>query len=265
MKYVAFLDILGFKKKLNTFKTHNQAINYISKFSSIVYKEFKKLKETNSIKGYIVSDSVILYSTNSEFESLMSLISLINNICRAAFKENILIRGGLTKGHFDKVPASELKNLEKGLIVGDAYVNALNQEGFVKAIGVTISENVKEDIFKHNKSHDKSIDIDLILLSNISSLKQKNKEYYWFKYIDIDFLFNDDNLKKFIRMAVDSNYLPHYFNTLNFAVRNERNKQEIQKLFDEIVKTLNELGGNNEDLVSKFNKSVFVDKVYLES
>lgn len=75
MKYVAFLDILGFKKKLNTFKTHNQAINYISKFSSIVYKEFKKLKETNSIKGYIVSDSVILYSTNSEFESLMSLIS----------------------------------------------------------------------------------------------------------------------------------------------------------------------------------------------
>ena len=66
-------------------------------------------------------------------------------------------------------------------------------------------------------------------------------------------------------MAVDSNYLPHYFNTLNFAVRNERNKQEIQKLFDQIVKTLNELGGNNEDLVSKFNKSVFVDKVYLES
>ena len=52
---------------------------------------------------------------------------------------------------------------------------------------------------------------------------------------------------------------------MNFAVRNERNKQEIQKLFDEIVKTLNELGGNNEDLVSKFNKSVFVDKVYLES
>ena len=56
MKYVAFLDILGFKNKLNTFKTHNQAINYISKFSSIVYKEFKNLRETNSIKGYIVSD-----------------------------------------------------------------------------------------------------------------------------------------------------------------------------------------------------------------
>lgn len=264
MKYVAFLDILGFKSKLNTFLTHDEAVNYISRFSSIVYNEFVKIKEISNIKGYIVSDSVILYSTNNKIESLMHLLCLINNICRVAFEANILIRGGLTKGDFDKVPASELNNLEKGLIVGEAYVKAFNQESFAKAIGIIVSNDVKEDFFKHIEKQDEPMEINFILLPNGINLDPEKRKYYWFKCIDIDFLFKKDNLDRFIRMAVDANYLPHYYNTLYLTVKNEENTQKVKNLFSQIVKVLRELGGSNEDLVTEFIENASVDKVKKE-
>lgn len=264
LKYVAFLDILGFKSKLNTFSTHDKAINYISRFSSIVYKEFVKLKATNNVKGYIISDSVILYSTNTEPQSLMNLMNLINNICRAAFKANILIRGGLAKGDFDRVPASELENLEKGLIVGEAFVKAFAQERFVKAIGIIVSKDVKDDIFKYIENNDERIKKDLILLPDGINLDREKKQYYLFKYIDIDFLSNSNNLKSFISMAIDAKYLPHYYNTLYVAVKDVEKDLKVKKLFCQIVKILGELGSNNEDLVNKFVKNASVDKVEAE-
>lgn len=264
MKYVAFLDILGFKSKLNTFSTHDKAINYISRFSSIVYKEFVKLKATNNVKGYIISDSVILYSTNIEPKSLMNLMNLINNICRAAFKANILIRGGLAKGDFDRVPASELENLEKGLIVGEAFVKAFSQERFAKVIGIIVSKDVKDDLFKYIENDDESIKKDLIILPDGINLDREKKPYYLFKYIDIDFLFKRDNLNSFISMAVDANYLPHYYNTLYVAVKDVEKERKVKKLFCQIVKVLGKLGGNNEDLVNIFVERAAVDKVEAE-
>ena len=127
MKYVAFLDILGFK---NTLKTLGQerSIEYIENYSRIVYQVFSRYNRNEErqntekkINGFVVSDSVVLYTNDAMKESLSDLLNIIVDLCREEFGRNsILIRGAIAKGEFNKIPAVELKNLQKQLIVGDA-------------------------------------------------------------------------------------------------------------------------------------------------
>ena len=133
MKYVAFLDILGFKKKIRGLQPE-EAKDFIFNFSGTIFNIFRGNFSNDKIKGYIVSDSVIL-------------IKLTGEICKNEFIENsILMRGAIEKGEFDKVPAKELPALEKGLIVGEAYIKAYVGEGSVKVMGVILSEDVYKDI-----------------------------------------------------------------------------------------------------------------------
>ena len=62
-KYVAFLDILGFKSKLKQLG-HAATKQYISSFSSTAYNEWNRYNP-KLVKGYIVSDSFIIYSENT--------------------------------------------------------------------------------------------------------------------------------------------------------------------------------------------------------
>lgn len=239
MRYVAFLDILGFKETLKNLE-HNEAIKYIKDFASIVYNKFTRIESDLNIKGYIFSDSIILYTKDSKNESLIALINLIRDICRAEFEVNkVLLRGGLTRGAFDKVPASELDALEKGLIVGTAFVDAYILESSAKVIGITISDDVKDDMFRNN------------IYSNFNNL---------LNYVDIDFLFKNNNLREFIKLAFNSNWLPHYYNTLYFAIKNEHNSNKVEKLFSEIKKILEPLD-SNRDLVRTFFQKGFSENV----
>ena len=76
MKYVAFLDILGFKNKLRELKQNN-ARTFIGEFSGTIFNIFNEQNFSNRINGYIVSDSLILYSNDNERESLYELIKMI--------------------------------------------------------------------------------------------------------------------------------------------------------------------------------------------
>lgn len=229
MRYVAFLDILGFKETLKNLE-HDDAIKYIKDFASLVYNKFSKVEPNRKVKGYIFSDSIILYTTDIKNESLLALINLIRDICRDEFEVNkVLLRGGLARGPFDKVPASELEALEKGLIVGKAFVDAYILESSAKVLGITISNDVKTDMSRYT------------MYSNFNNI---------LSYVDIDFLFKNNNLRDFIKMAFNSNWLPHYYNTLYFATKNERNNK-VEELFHKIKEILIVLD-SNRDLFSDF-------------
>ena len=119
MKYVAFLDILGFK---NTLKTLGQerSIEYIENYSRIVYQVLSRYNRNEErqntekkINGFVVSDSVVLYTNDAMKESLSDLLNIIVDLCREEFGRNsILIRRAIAKGEFNKIPAVELKNLQ---------------------------------------------------------------------------------------------------------------------------------------------------------
>ena len=144
MKYVAFLDILGFKNKLKGL-SQNEARSFMGKFSSIVYHDFQVKSE--EINGLVVSDSVVLSTKDVKQDSLKSLVNLVLLICKDEFAQNgILLRGAIAKGEFDEMPARELKNLRKELIVGQAYVDAYLLENSVKTIGINLSKDVYDDL-----------------------------------------------------------------------------------------------------------------------
>ena len=251
MRYVAFLDILGFKSKLKSCE-HGEAVHFIKMFAATVYSEFKNLENSSNIKGYIVSDSLILYSADAKRESLIALMNLIKDICKALFRnDDILIRGGITRGDFDKVPASPIEELEKGLIVGKAYVEAFNLEGKAHVIGIIVSKKVKEDILKYKIQMDQLVKINESMMIS-SEDNSQIKDCYFFNYFDIDFLLEKDNLSKFIRLASKTKRLPHYVNTLKLVLKSENNDIKIKnfrfKLNDSNITANYSLNKNELDI-----------------
>lgn len=248
MKYVAFLDIMGFKNELKK-RGQTKAKEYIDCFSTTAYRVWNE-NNTDGLNGNIVSDSFIIYTNSTNPKQLSRLIDIIIKICREEFSKNsILIRGGLAKGEFDTIPAKELDNLSKNLIVGQAYIDAYLLEGISKTFGISFEENVFLDL--ENCSYD---------LSSIVYYKKLNK--YLVRYIDIDFLINDDNLNRFIILAKESNWLPYYYNALGDAIKNVDNKKKVNQLFYDIIDIISDYKRqSNYPAINIFIENAFNDEV----
>ena len=237
MKYVAFLDILGFKNKLKELG-QKKGVEYIERYSSVVYHVFFRYNESlkdksndqSQIKGFVVSDSVVLYSDGSDVETLSELINIIIELCREEFKQNsILIRGAIAKGNFDKVPAEELHNLKKQLIVGDAYVKAYGMEDSFKSTGIRLSDEVYQDI------------INAGIACDIVEEAIDDGRYYILRYLSINYLLGTEGVfKEFIHAARKSGWMPHYYNTLYIAMKNVTSARKLNELFTEIVKEVSD-------------------------
>lgn len=261
MKYVAFLDILGFKNKLGSLD-QGQARTFISDFSRTVYDIFHYYygysdHNDKKINGYIVSDSIILNTKDTNQESLEELISMVNEICKKEFIQNgILIRGAIAKGEFDKMPASELSNLSKGLMVGQAYVDAYLLEGKVKVIGISLHKDVYNDmdnLCRYNMSE------------NIFEEKINGETIYVMRYLTLDLLLEDESLHKYIEFARDAKWIPHYYNGLYFAMKSVKNDRKIEQVFDKIIKIISE--GELKDVwsdIDLFIENTFSDGVIKE-
>ena len=227
MKYVAFLDILGFKEKLKNVN-QQEAIEFIGSFSHIAYSEFCKTTR-HFINGFIVSDSIILHTDSDSRNELIELIKLVNSICKNEFTQNgILIRGAISKGEFEDIPASELPQLKKKLIVGQAYVDAYKMESSIKAIGIVLGKEVWEDLNNCDM-------VDNVVEESVSD---KDNKQYIYKYLTVDFFMNENHLKEFIKQAVKSEWLPHYYNSIYLAIKNETSSKKVDAIFNNIIKEL---------------------------
>ena len=219
MKYVAFLDILGFKEKLKSLE-QQEAKQFISEFSSVAYQEWEKFN-SSSLNGYIVSDSFIIYSNDISTNALNDIVKIVDKICKEEFSKNsILIRGAISKGSFDKLEAIELSTLSKGLIVGQAYIDAYLLEGTVKATGIVLSEEVYQDI-----------EMESMCDQDIFKENNRGDTYYVYRYLSLSYLLEKENLKKFVSLASKSKWIPHYYNTLYFALKNEKSESMIDQFF----------------------------------
>lgn len=246
MKYVAFLDILGFKETLKKMK-QTEAIEYISKFSSTVFAEWEQIQPT-LLEGYIVSDSFIIYSKNVSENSLRELLLLVDSICKREFSQNsILIRGAIASGDFERIEDKELVSLKKELIVGQAYIDAYLLEGSVKMPGIVLSELVHEDLCNMKEFSKSVFDI------------KKNKEYiHILRYLSIDYLLEEIRLEQFIRLATNSKWIPHYYNAIYFAFAREENTKKVQQVFTNIFSLICEgKPGENWRNIDQFIRNAF--------
>lgn len=82
-KYVAFLDILGFKEKLKKLKQQD-AKSFIGRFSTTAFEQWENMSPT-LVEGYIVSDSFILYTRDTSTQAVSQLLTLVEKICQQEF------------------------------------------------------------------------------------------------------------------------------------------------------------------------------------
>ena len=247
MKYVAFLDILGFKNRLRKLN-HNKAIELISNFSSVAFNQWKK-SDTSGINGYIVSDSFIIYSDDTKNTSLSKLIDIVKAICESEFTYNgILVRGAIAKGDFDHLAAQNIQNLSKGLIVGQAYVDAYLLEDTFKSIGIILSSSVYQDVVPFNLDKD------------CYNEGYSNEEKYILSYFNFDFLTKNENLSKFVELGIEAQWLPHYYNTIYFAIKGKKNNKNIYQLFDDLIYNIGDPSECWND-IDKFIKNAFSNDV----
>ena len=252
MKYVAFLDILGFKDKLKKMN-QNEAAHFIGAFSTTAFQQWEA-ETVSKLNGYIVSDSFIIYSNDVSCESLQELIKVIDKICKKEFAVNgILLRGAIAKGNFEKLEAREISTLQKGLIVGQAYVDAYLLEGTVKTTGIVLSEEVYQDITNIG-----------LQAENVLRETINKTDHYILRYLTLDFLLDQYNLKKFVELANESSWLPHYFNTLYFALKQETNDKKATQLFINLLELVGRDSPNeNWRDIDTFIKNVFNPNVIL--
>jgi hypothetical protein len=128
--YVAFLDVLGFKKLVMS-KNKKEKLK-IEQYFGIVNSAIEYLKQIpskRSIGSIVISDSIILSVPHGEdkktnINKLRHLCVAIGIIQQHLALKNIWLRGAISSG-------DTYFNPEKRQIVGPAYVNAYLLEGSV--------------------------------------------------------------------------------------------------------------------------------------
>ena len=252
MKYVAFLDVLGFKKLLEGIN-QDEAEQFISTLSALIYRiwEEKHAQKSKIINGFIVSDSIIVYTNNDKPESLQELIDYVIEVCKRAFiEQSILFRCGIAKGSFNHLKATSFDNLQKGLIVGQAYIDAYLLEDQAKVSAIIVDDKVAGDIKEHT-SHP------------VFETKGKNgSTCHLVKWANIDLLLDKINLKNFIKLAQKSEWLPHYYNTIYLFLSKSNNENKKKQVFENIIEVLSDGGKSqhyreiNDFIENAFNMDV---------
>jgi hypothetical protein len=138
--YVAFLDILGFKKLV--FSNLESDKDKIEKYFKIIEDEIKNLKTTQiqeQINYIVISDSIIITVEQSEdknnnIENLRQLCIAVGKIQYRLALNNLWLRGGISSGE-------TYINQDDKQIVGKGYINAYQLEEKYATVPRVIIDN----------------------------------------------------------------------------------------------------------------------------
>jgi hypothetical protein len=225
MKYVAFIDTLGFKQRIQSI-SHEEAVEVIRQFNQSVYNLWSAmgLDHDDSIKGRTFSDSFIIHSSSDSDAELDKILKFLIRLYKTSITQSDLpLRGGLSIGNFEDIPATEFNNLQKGLIVGTAFIDAylLESDNGIKGSKLLFGQEINLKIERSLNGYE----------TKKVKTNEDGKTIYELKWGDLAYLTerNYEALSKVIELGTKSKWLDHYFGTLEtFLIKeSEENKQEI--------------------------------------
>lgn len=146
-KYVAYLDILGFKDLV--YNNHHERIYelynkvYTEVFThalvggqlEVVSKEGKNSftydAKSIDVNSLIVSDSLILWSNDASVDSFVRMIVTVKFVLNYFFKTGVPLRGAIVKGYLDKITKTieSRKDNSVTTLIGSGLVDAYTLEG----------------------------------------------------------------------------------------------------------------------------------------
>jgi len=153
MKYLAFLDILGFKDIVNK-NTHDELYNiYMTLFGSTVLglsqnatiNEHSETKiDTRKMQVYsrIISDSIILWTNDIEISSFVEIVKTTNLLLRNSIVGGLPLRGAICMGNLTRLQSKiDSPKFNCDALFGDALVKAYTKEGSQEWSGCVVEND----------------------------------------------------------------------------------------------------------------------------
>lgn len=176
MRYVAFLDILGFKsiiKSCNDIEMLGLELSTILQSciksslngETTLVKNNPNLDINENIKVYQFSDSIILYTEDDNIESFNNIVLVINKLVAQSAIRGFPLRGAIVRDELYVNPP---------IIIGEALIKAYQLEGLQEWSGVIIDESC----YSMNYQLIEPLLKDKLIIIEEVPLKTSNQEKY---------------------------------------------------------------------------------------
>lgn len=225
---------MGFKNKLQSL-SHIEAKEILQHFNREIYRLWKSkgYDTAADLRGRTFSDSLVIHTEGNNISHLEKLLDFLVELYKISIiKCDMPLRGGIASGEYDDIPATEFSNLHKGVVVGNAFIDAYGLESAngIKGSKILFKQEIKLKIEKKLKSYE---------IKNIKKDLDGN-QIYELKWGDIAFLVNDNYtpLFKFIDMACQSKWMDHYYGTLDTFLISE-SKEDKRDIYLKIIDRIN--------------------------
>ena len=192
-RFVAFLDILGFKDKVMR-KSHAEIYEELSKISKLKDTVENRLSLKNTEKFYDAdvyvvsfSDSIVIFSKNDSFENFEYFLVALRGIFANSIRHKIAMKGGFAHG---EISLNKTEQIYFGQPIIDAYLI----EEDVNYLGVVAHSSINDYLHINKSSADHSILVKSLIFEdkiNLKSGKIMHLNLDWFILTQRDY----DNLK----------------------------------------------------------------------
>ena len=149
-RFVAFLDIMGFKDRVAR-NAHEDVLNELEIFQSNI-SQYVSYHRDADIQIALFSDSILIYSQDNTLSSLLALADITSHIMMYAIQQEkpIPLKGAIAAG---RMTCNQIKQLYFGQALIDAYLLEEN----VKYYGVLVHHSAEKYLKNNNFSEFRDI------------------------------------------------------------------------------------------------------------
>ena len=231
--YVAFLDILGFRSLVYN-NNHNVLIDLYKLLMNFQVDFCKTHYNYENIKIIIVSDSIILWTENSQEKTLIQLLEVVKFMLLHSISIGIPLRGSIVKDNITAIESNGTLSL-----VGLGLVRAYENENIQNWSGCFVEEQIIKTIENHHKvllNHKTSYiqNLTSLIVKTQIPIKKKDEEKYLEGYA-VNWADNTELTEKKIKDSFSE-----YKKRLN---EKEKDKIGIEKKIQNTINFYNKFGG----------------------
>lgn len=142
-RYVAFLDILGFKDFVMRNRIH-AVYSRLKALSALRPEEEDpdyELETSRRIKFYNFSDSIFIFSKDDEFISLRHFLTYVKRVTRMALRKGIPLKGAIAFGNI-------AVDVNHNVFCGQPIIDAYMLEEDLQYMGVVFHHTFENEYFK---------------------------------------------------------------------------------------------------------------------
>lgn len=142
-RYVAFLDILGFKEYVlrNSINNVYKRLLALNELSPDEEDPDYETETSKRIKFTIFSDSIFIFSRDAEFVSLRHFLTYVKKVMRMALRKDIPLKGAIAYGNI-------IVDVEHNLFCGQPIIDAYMLEEDLQYMGVVFHHTFEDAYFK---------------------------------------------------------------------------------------------------------------------